>query len=90
MTERRSHLLKSAPAVAAFGLLALLVALSDGSISVRCPDGCSVRGVYSTTVAFSIRTASRGTSPMPPWWPVGTWAIASTTSIPSTTLPNTA
>ena len=45
---------------------------------------------YSTTVALTITTGSIGTSCMPPLKPVDTAPIASTTSIPSTTVPNTA
>ncbi len=45
---------------------------------------------YSTTSAFSMTTGSTGTSPCIPRDPVGTAAMASTTSFPSTILPNTA
>ncbi len=45
---------------------------------------------YSTTVAFSITTSSSGTSWWKPELPVRTPLIWSTTSVPSTTLPNTA
>lgn len=48
------------------------------------------RGYFgSTTVACSMMTGSTGTSRMPWETPVLTLAMASTTSIPSTTLPNT-
>jgi len=57
------------------------------------PAPSPVRGeggrFYSSTVTFSMMTSSFGTSPWPPWLPVETFSIASTTSMPSTTLPNT-
>ena len=43
-----------------------------------------------TTTAFSITTSSTGTSWWKPFEPVFTFLILSTTSMPSTTLPNTA
>ena len=46
---------------------------------------------YGSIVAFVMTTVSLGTSLLNgPLAPVGTLAIASTTSIPETTLPNTA
>ena len=47
-------------------------------------------GCDQTAVAFSITTSSLGTSPWKPRVPVLTAAILSTTSVPATTLPNTA
>ena len=43
-----------------------------------------------TSAAETISTSSSGTSPWPPRLPVATPSIASTTSVPATTLPNTA
>ena len=59
-----------------------------GTVRSRRTKGLS--DSYSTTVALTITTGSTGTFGMPPLTPVATPAIASTTSIPSTTLPKTA
>lgn len=63
-------------------------------------DGAGARGIlqwtaaqpagYSNCSAFSITTASAGTSRWPPRVVVFTAAMAWTVSMPSTTLPNTA
>jgi len=49
-----------------------------------------LRRGYSSRLALCMTTGSLGTSEWGPDVPVGTWAMASTTSIPSATSPNTA
>ncbi|EWS57920.1 hypothetical protein Y694_04162 [Methylibium sp. T29-B] len=52
--------------------------------------GHRLRAPQATSFARVITTSSSGTSSWPPWRPVFTRSIASTTSVPATTLPNTA
>ena len=56
------------------------------------PRGRRLKGAKQaqTSTAFSMTSASSGTSSWKPLRPVRTFSMASTTSVPATTLPNTA
>ena len=65
-------------------------AVSRPSVGAVVRGSADTGSAHHSATAFSITTSSLGTSPWPPRLPVFTPLIWSTTSVPLTTLPNTA